>query len=230
MEKDNKRKNNNSDLIYWVAWSIAILVVILVITIVHQKDEEKLHAERDLTPTAGITYYMGALEKACMDGAEPDMDIVEAAITPVAASIESDIPETEEEVIEDEPTGEDLLNAYFGYTPDDAELELWMQIVMDECGHTEPDEGVAAVADVVANRVRSERFPNTIRGVIYQTGQFQPVGDGTYGRFYITDRVREICSECICEGIRYPYFFFTAGGYNSYCEPGEVIGNHYFGY
>lgn len=226
---ENKDKKPSNLIIYILLFAL-ILCLIAVLGSIRQQDNKELYKKRDLTPTAGITYYMSALEKACMDGAEPDLEAVEAAITPVAAPMESDIPETEEEVIEDGTTEEDLLNAYFGYTPDDAELELWMQIVMDECGHTEPDEGVAAVADVVANRVRSERFPNTIRGVIYQTGQFQPVGDGTFGRFYITDRVREICSECICEGIRYPYLFFTAGGYNSYCKPGEVIGNHYFGY
>jgi LysM repeat protein len=35
-----------------------------------------------------------------------------------------------------------------------------------------------AVGATVLNRVNSPKFPNTIRGVIYQTNQFQPVSNG----------------------------------------------------
>lgn len=38
--------------------------------------------------------------------------------------------------------------------------------------------GKVAVAAVVLNRVRSSKFPNTISGVIYQTGAFTCVADG----------------------------------------------------
>lgn len=225
---ENKDKKPSNLIIYILLFAL-ILCLIAVLGSIRQQDNKELYKKRDLTPTAGITYYMSALEKACMDGAEPDMEAIEAAITPVACS---DIPETEKEIKEDtdEPTSDELLERYFGYVPGDDELELWTQIVMDECGHTEPDDGVAAVADVVANRCKDPMFPNTIREVVYQPGQFQPVGSGTLGRFEITDRVREICSDRIVEGVWFPYLFFTAGGYNPYCTPGEVIGNHYFGY
>ncbi len=42
----------------------------------------------------------------------------------------------------------------------------------------EPYVGKVAVAAVVLNRVRSSAFPNTIAGVIYQTGAFDAVADG----------------------------------------------------
>lgn len=38
--------------------------------------------------------------------------------------------------------------------------------------------GKKAVGIVVMNRVRSKKFPNTIKGVIYQPGQFSPVRNG----------------------------------------------------
>lgn len=44
----------------------------------------------------------------------------------------------------------------------------------------EPFEGQVAVAAVVLNRVRHPDFPNTIRGVIFQPGQFQPVSERAY--------------------------------------------------
>lgn len=42
----------------------------------------------------------------------------------------------------------------------------------------EPYTGQVAVAAVVLNRVRSSSFPNTISGVIYQSGAFTAVSDG----------------------------------------------------
>ena len=42
----------------------------------------------------------------------------------------------------------------------------------------EPYVGKVAVAAVVLNRVKSSSFPNTISGVIYQSGAFDAVADG----------------------------------------------------
>lgn len=42
----------------------------------------------------------------------------------------------------------------------------------------EPYTGQVAVAAVVLNRVKSSKFPNTIAGVVYQSGAFDAVADG----------------------------------------------------
>lgn len=42
----------------------------------------------------------------------------------------------------------------------------------------EPYKGQVAIAAVVLNRVESSSFPNTIAGVIYQSGAFDAVSDG----------------------------------------------------
>lgn len=42
----------------------------------------------------------------------------------------------------------------------------------------EPYKGQVAVAAVILNRVRSSSFPNSISGVIYQSGAFSVVADG----------------------------------------------------
>lgn len=39
-------------------------------------------------------------------------------------------------------------------------------------------EGQVAVGAVILNRVKSSKFPNTIAGVIYQSGAFTAVSDG----------------------------------------------------
>lgn len=47
-----------------------------------------------------------------------------------------------------------------------------------ECEAGVSYEGMIAVGTVIMNRVGSARFPNTIEGVIYQSGQFSPVRSG----------------------------------------------------
>lgn len=47
----------------------------------------------------------------------------------------------------------------------------------------EPFEGQVAIAAVILNRVRSQKFPNTISSVIYQPLAFTAVADG---QFYLT--------------------------------------------
>ena len=42
----------------------------------------------------------------------------------------------------------------------------------------EPYQGQVAVAAVILNRVKDSRFPNTVSGVVYQSGAFTCVTDG----------------------------------------------------
>ncbi|MEH7417925.1 cell wall hydrolase [Neobacillus drentensis] len=57
------------------------------------------------------------------------------------------------------------------------ELDLLARLVRAEA-ESEPYQGKVAVACVVLNRVASSSFPNSIKEVIYQKGQFQPVRNG----------------------------------------------------
>lgn len=57
--------------------------------------------------------------------------------------------------------------------------EFYLLAKMIECeARYEPYEGKVAVGVVILNRVKSRRFPDTIREVIFQKGQFQPIVDG----------------------------------------------------
>ena len=55
--------------------------------------------------------------------------------------------------------------------------ELFARLIQCEAGE-EPYEGQVAVGAVVMNRVRSGAYPNTVKGVIYASGQFTPAGSG----------------------------------------------------
>ena len=59
-----------------------------------------------------------------------------------------------------------------------AELRLLSSLIYCEA-RGESYNGKLAVGIVVMNRVRSSRFPDTVKGVIYQSYQFSPVRNGT---------------------------------------------------
>lgn len=58
-----------------------------------------------------------------------------------------------------------------------SDLQLIARAINGEA-RGEPYEGQVAVGAVILNRVKSSKFPNTIAGVIYQSGAFTAVSDG----------------------------------------------------
>lgn len=62
--------------------------------------------------------------------------------------------------------------------PVSEDLKILAQIINAEAGN-QPYEGKLAVGNVVLNRVNSPKFPDTIKDVVYQRGQFDPVRDGS---------------------------------------------------
>lgn len=66
------------------------------------------------------------------------------------------------------------------------ELDLFFRLVEAEAGN-ENMRGKIAVANVVINRVKDTRFPDTVREVIYQPYQFQPISNGHINKIASTD-------------------------------------------
>ncbi|MDI4648721.1 cell wall hydrolase [Cohnella hashimotonis] len=64
---------------------------------------------------------------------------------------------------------------------DPADVTLLAKLVEAEAG-SEPYAGKLAVASVVMNRMHNDRYPDTLRGVIYAPGQFSPAGNGSLER------------------------------------------------
>ena len=58
-----------------------------------------------------------------------------------------------------------------------SDLQLMARAINGEA-RGEPYEGQVAVGAVILNRVKSSKFPNTIAGVIYQSGAYTCVDDG----------------------------------------------------
>lgn len=110
------------------------------------------------------------------------------------------------------------------------DLELLANLVEAEGGNQDM-KGKRLVVDVVLNRVKSDKFPNTVREVIYQKGQFSTVTDGSLDRagWSMKDDDYEAVRLEVEEGqIDTEILFFTYGQYNASGTPAYQHGDHFF--
>lgn len=77
-----------------------------------------------------------------------------------------------------------------------SDREMLERIVMAESGG-EPYLGQIAVANVVLNRVKSNRYPSTLEGVIFQKSQFSPVKNGVIRGREPNESVKKAVSEAL---------------------------------
>ena len=127
---------------------------------------------------------------------------------------------------QDEPLNDEL-------EVDEYELDLLARLVQVEAGH-EPYEGKLAVASVVMNRVNSDRFPASVKDVIYAPNQFPPATNGKLDKAEPSEDSIKAARAALMGENNVPgavYFF------NAKIEPRKlkmvevvkVIGNHTFG-
>lgn len=110
-----------------------------------------------------------------------------------------------------------VLEKKFKYSLATAELEVLCRIVEAEAG-CEDEEGKLLVANVVLNRVNSERFPDTVSEVVFQkeqgVTQFSPVSNGRYYCVEISEETMEAVGRALeGEDISQGALFFAARKY-----------------
>ena len=107
--------------------------------------------------------------------------------------------------------GYELVEQEIAYDLSEEELEVLLRIVEAEAG-SEDEDGRLLVANVVLNRMESDKFPSTITGVVFQSDngvtQFSPVSSGSYYRVRISDETvsavsRALKGEDISQGALY---------------------------
>ncbi|MFA9560094.1 cell wall hydrolase [Evansella sp. AB-rgal1] len=112
------------------------------------------------------------------------------------------------------------------------EKRLLAQLVTAEA-KGEPYAGQVAVATVVLNRVDSNKFPNSVHGVIYESGQFTPVRTGSINQPATASAVRAV-NEAIAfrgQGSGSLFFYNPAIAtihWNATRQHTITIGNHVF--
>ena len=103
---------------------------------------------------------------------------------------------------------------------------LLAAIIYCEAGN-QPYEGQIAVGAVIMNRVKSSAYPNTIEGVIYQSGQFGPAATGWLDQVRNSGSYTQSCMQAAVDALNgvNPIggcLYFDQGG----C--GTKISAHYF--
>ena len=113
-----------------------------------------------------------------------------------------------------------------------SDLNLLARIIYAEA-RGEPYTGQVAVGAVVLNRVRHSSFPNTIAGVIYQSGAFDAVADGQIN--YTPNSTAKKAAQDALNGwdptYGAIYYFNPATATNKWIwsrPPTVTIGNHRF--
>ncbi len=113
------------------------------------------------------------------------------------------------------------------------ERDLLARLIEAEA-NGEPYAGKVAVGQVVLNRVQSSEFPDTITGVITQSGQFSPVASGAINKIASVESVRA-ADDAISQGagrLSGSLYFYNPNAVSSpYMESLQtvtVIGNHVF--
>ena len=113
----------------------------------------------------------------------------------------------------------------------------WLSRIISAEARGEPFSGQIAVGNVVLNRVRSSQFPNTVKGVIFDTKygtQFSPVASGTIYNTPTSSAIMaaKICLEGYSLSTRMLYFYNPALATSSWIGRTRpyimTIGNHKF--
>lgn len=111
----------------------------------------------------------------------------------------------------------------------DAHIEMMAKCVEAEAGN-QGLMGKRFVVDVILNRVDSEIFPNDIKSVISQKGQFSVYGNGRINRTEPSEETYEAIRLELEHRTDDQILFFASGKYNKCSTPAYKHGDHYFGY
>lgn len=83
----------------------------------------------------------------------------------------------------------------------DEDYQVLLRIVQAEAGICDK-RGKILVADVIINRVLSREFPNSVKAVVYEPSQFQPVSNGAINSVKVTAETIE-CVDRALDGEDY---------------------------
>ena len=111
----------------------------------------------------------------------------------------------------------------------DAHIEMMAKCVEAEAGN-QGLMGKRFVVDVILNRVDSEIFPNDIKSVISQKGQFAVYSNGRMNRTQPSEETYEAIKMELEHRTDDQILFFASGNYNKCSTPAYKHGDHYFGY
>lgn len=144
---------------------------------------------------------------------------VETEAPQTDAYVETEAPQTDAYVETEAPQTE-------AASTSSDDVSLLAAIIYCEAGN-QSYEGMVAVGAVVMNRVYSPSFPNSIREVIYQSGQFTPASSGTLASA-LANGVPSACYDAAVAAMNGENPVGSALYFNTGSGKGTKIGAHQF--
>lgn len=114
----------------------------------------------------------------------------------------------------------------------DVDVLYWLSRIIHAESGNQPLEGKIAVGNVVMNRVRNPKFPNTLYDVLFQKNQFSPASSGSIYREPNAESV--VAAKLVLDGAQVvpEALFFNGAGARSYASRNRAyvttIGDHDF--
>lgn len=119
------------------------------------------------------------------------------------------------------------------FSASESELDMLAKIIYAEA-RGETYDGKVALGAVILNRVRSSRYPNTIRQVIFAPGQFSPIRDGSYASARPTEAEYRAAQDALSGidpthgALTFYAYKYTRSSYHESLTHTATIGNHKF--
>lgn len=147
---------------------------------------------------------------------------------PTPSATPTPVP-TPEPIAFEDMTDEELAE-YCGLTID--EFIFMSRVIEAESDRSDNLEGRILIAETIFNRVNSSEFPDTIEGVLYQSGQFEVVSSGaiySVGRTTLSDVSIAYAYDRIQSGAAPNVMYFNCSGYQyNVGTPYIYEGGNYF--
>ena len=180
-----------------------------------QKDlDKKIAAASD-----ELTNYKAKLKKA-KENAKKLEEEAQKEVKPVKPEIETTDKDSDKE------SGSSSNDSSISATASD--VELLAALLECEAG-TSNYEALLAVGSVVVNRMKHRNYPDTVRGVVYQSGQFPPAHDGKVDRV-LKRGVKSLCLQAAQDALSGKNNVGNCLSFraSSSGRPGIVIGDNVF--
>ena len=243
-------KYDKEEIVYLIGCSI--IVAVAVVLGINQSTDDQVRPANVANTTAYVreapiftTTGTTSVTTTCFTTTTPVTTIETTTTTDEPVVVEL-VPELEviceyieEPVVFEEPTTEAPVSEIiveteyieteppvYSYSATDDEIMLIARVAECEAGYVE--EGRRYVIDVILNRVDSPDFPDSISGVIYQSGQFSVVNSGAIWNVSISDDRLELVKAELTSRSNYEVGYFRAGYYGPYGTPLFECGGNYF--
>lgn len=200
--------------------SILILIIFIILTSCTTGNNDTITTfdESIITPTKTIDKTDEITEVSTTYTTEnTEKESVEETIETETKTQESDITE---------PIAKPSAESNKSYTEDD--LYVLSHVIFAEAGACSWEHQIG-VRSVVLNRVKDERFPNTIEGVVFQEGQYACTWLGGY--YYEPSQMSiDVATYLLENGSQFPEYVVFQAEFLQANSVYKKIGNTYFCY